>query len=222
MKRKSRSKPHQKRNRRSPRYNQMVQTMDDDCPICLEPLYNNETVTLDCGHLFHQSCFVTWCMNKDPCLCPLCRSIIDIPPLENPFVEEEKLDIINPYFPTVSSLEDVIHEVVLAGDIDLIRRVLESGVNVNATDYYGRTPLMIVIENNRVDVVDLLIEYGANVNMADNNGHTPLMYAIFSNVDVVGTLIANGANVNARDNRRRTPLMLAREYGRTDFERLLS
>lgn len=72
MKRKSRSRP--KRSRRSPRYNQMVQTMDEDCPVCFEPLGEGETNTLGCGHIFHQTCINRLRDRR----CPLCRAPIPI------------------------------------------------------------------------------------------------------------------------------------------------
>jgi hypothetical protein len=55
----------------------------DDCPICLDPLDAEETITTPCKHTFHKKCILDTCKlsfwNKNKkCLCPMCRGDIDV------------------------------------------------------------------------------------------------------------------------------------------------
>lgn len=47
---------------------------ENDCPICLEPIYKNQIKTLkSCGHYFHYVCVDRWLEKNDKC--PMCRTI---------------------------------------------------------------------------------------------------------------------------------------------------
>lgn len=50
----------------------------------------------------------------------------------------------------------------------------QDNLNVNTTDYEGRTPLHIACANNNIETVKILIDKGANVNAEDNYGSRPL------------------------------------------------
>ena len=47
------------------------------CPICIEPMHENVTVTTHCGHTFHEECLVKSLAfdisNFRPMQCPMCR-----------------------------------------------------------------------------------------------------------------------------------------------------
>jgi hypothetical protein len=56
------------------------------CPICLEDLYNGESVSYIsgnkpgvkyCNHKFHTKCINEHCSRNDNCVCPLCRQKIE-------------------------------------------------------------------------------------------------------------------------------------------------
>lgn len=49
------------------------QDAEDDCPICLLPLGDDVTHTLDCGHRFHTGCIVESLRRSGP-TCPMCRA----------------------------------------------------------------------------------------------------------------------------------------------------
>ena len=49
--------------------------IEDECSICLNELYNYDSVFVDgCKHKFHGTCLMRW--KKYSNTCPLCRSII--------------------------------------------------------------------------------------------------------------------------------------------------
>lgn len=58
------------------------ETKKDDCPVCLEKLDNN-TVTTECGHKFHEECIIN-VMRKSSNKCPICRKPID---RSNPYIQ---------------------------------------------------------------------------------------------------------------------------------------
>ena len=84
----------------------------------------------------------------------------------------------------------------LTGDIAdiLIRR----GVNVNAADLSGQTPLHCSAIEGNAGMARFLLEKGAIVDASDKSGNTPLHLA--SSVDIVKMLIDHGADIN-RENK---------------------
>lgn len=96
------------------------------------------------------------------------------------------------------------------GDIDCVRRLLQSGADVSSTNYNDVTAL----HGASVEVALLLLDYGANLEAKDIYGKTPLMDSC-ANGDVACSifLLDNGANVNARDHFDWTPLMCASYLG---------
>jgi ankyrin repeat protein len=92
---------------------------------------------------------------------------------------------------------------------ELARRLVAGGLDVDAADTYGRTPL-----RERAGCpshIDVLIELGADVDAPDEHGETALHAAAGSphRPRTVRTLVEAGAAVAARDGKGRTPLAKA-------------
>ena len=101
-----------------------------------------------------------------------------------------------------------LHKAVGEGDLAKAGQFLQKGVDVDARDSYGRTPLMWATDD--LGVVHYLVDKGADVNAKDINGETPLMKAAFlGRLDVVRYLVGKGADVNAKSERGGTTLMWA-------------
>lgn len=65
-----------------------------------------------------------------------------------------------------------------AGREELARTLVELGADVNATDLYGRTPLMIAARQGLSGSVELLVKAGADVNARDTaDGWTAMDWA---------------------------------------------
>ena len=81
------------------------------------------------------------------------------------------------------------------------------GLDVNARNRVGETPLMMAAIKGQFDVSRALIERGAAI---DPPGWTPLHYAAAGNsLPVLALLIRHGASIDARAPNGRTALMMA-------------
>ena len=78
-----------------------------------------------------------------------------------------------------------------------IEKIINSGVDINARDELGRTPLMYAIKHGYYDIVDLLVRNGADVNATTNFNWTPLSFAInYKQSNIAIYLISHGADIN--------------------------
>ncbi|OAY78034.1 Serine/threonine-protein kinase STY8 [Ananas comosus] len=96
------------------------------------------------------------------------------------------------------------------GDMEGIRELLDSGVDVNFRDIDGRTALHVAACQGFADVVELLLERGAQIDPEDRWGSTPLGDAIhYKNHDVIKLLEKRGAKLKIApmhvDNAREVP-----------------
>ena len=115
----------------------------------------------------------------------------------------------NPYFlqKSLDNNESLLH---LARDLTIIEELLKYGVNPNAVDLCGNTPLHNIAKFGNIQAATLLLSHGANISAIDNFGSTPLHMASFTGqVGMVDFLLANGADPNCVDTRNgSTPLHL--------------
>ena len=68
-------------------------------------------------------------------------------------------------------------------DIQLLKRLIEKGANVNKVRDDGRTPLYMASEReNKLEIIQLLLESGADPNVASSDGATSVHIAAQHNV----------------------------------------
>ena len=116
----------------------------------------------------------------------------------------------------VYSEEAFLHE-VKTGNRGEVEEFIRAGINVNAKDKDGSTPLMIASEKSDSEIVGLLLKSGADPNAGDIAGYTALMFASYSgNLEIARLLIGSGADVDARDKDGWTALMFASVEEKTD------
>jgi ankyrin repeat protein len=103
-----------------------------------------------------------------------------------------------------------LHQAAKTGDVEVVKKLIARGVDLNGKDKDGWTPLHHAAWNGRRDVAAVLIAKGANVNATDARNRTPLhLAATFGERFVPELLLAKGANINARDEAGDTPLHVA-------------
>jgi hypothetical protein len=100
--------------------------------------------------------------------------------------------------------------------MEVVRVLLEGGVDVQRGDVNGHTPLFYAAEFGRLELCRLLLDKGANVNIQgawkESVLHRPAQYGYLS---VVKLLVEGGADVRLKDTNGRTAADRARGNGHT-------
>lgn len=111
---------------------------------------------------------------------------------------------------------------------EMVKLLLASGANPNATDNKGWAPLHYVMWSktpDRVEKARLLIDYKANINQrAPHHCFTPIFYALMHKQrELVQFCVDNGADLKMRMNMNSlTPLEYAKKYWNVpDITRML-
>ena len=106
----------------------------------------------------------------------------------------------------------------IVGEVDAVRRLLELGLPVDATDAQGCTALLRAAGGGHRGVVELLLAHGADPRLAARSGATPLSAAVsMRQVDIVDRLLAAGAPLDQRLPGEVSVLMLAAALGLPDL-----
>lgn len=93
--------------------------------------------------------------------------------------------------------QERLHRAAHSGDIEECKRLLDEGLQPNAFDDLGWTPLHYAAKGQHLEVMKLLIDSGANVNANDERviGNTPLgEVAGNCSFEVAKLLIDSGAD----------------------------
>jgi ankyrin repeat protein len=111
-------------------------------------------------------------------------------------------------------------------ELDLVRKLIALGANVNHVDESKTTPLMYVATplrgkgyypetmTARNQIARVLIEHGANVNVIGPSGSTALHFAVGDrNPALIRILLAAGADPKIEDSQGYTPMFLAKSWG---------
>jgi len=121
--------------------------------------------------------------------------------------------------PTESSVayaKDEIHKAANSGDLEKVKAILDSGVDVDARDSFGGTALHAAMFQDDMEIVRTLIDHGFDVNaQGSSNGFTPLHDAVWAdNLPAAKLLIERGADLSIRNKDGQTPAEKARTEGK--------
>lgn len=104
-------------------------------------------------------------------------------------------------------------------DIEKMRQLLDSGVDIETKKTYGYTVLLVASYSGNLDMVQLLVERGANVNNPNDYGWNPLMTAAnFNRMKVLVYLLEHGADIKKLNNDGNTALGNAMRFYKTKKE----
>jgi ankyrin repeat protein len=99
-----------------------------------------------------------------------------------------------------------LHRAAVENRADIAKSLIANGVDLEAKDADGCTPLHAAAWDNSLDVARLIVEAGADIEARDDDADTPLHMAAWQNsVDVAVFLMESGANLDAKDESGRTP-----------------
>jgi len=115
-----------------------------------------------------------------------------------------------------------IYAAVRAGDVEKVETALKSGADVNSPDNWGRTPLIVALQQRQASVVEILINRGASVAATDAWGRTPLLVATqLKNTAAIRLLLEKKSDVNAANKNDITPLISTAQTGNQEAATLL-
>ncbi|CAH0549684.1 unnamed protein product, partial [Brassicogethes aeneus] len=100
-----------------------------------------------------------------------------------------------------------LHHAAFTGNVKIANVLVKNGVNVNAQDINGLSPLMFAVGKNHEETAEFLINQGADVNLCAQDKSTVLHFA--RKVKIANVLVKNGVKVNAQDIKGLSPLMFA-------------
>ena len=125
-------------------------------------------------------------------------------------------------------MENKLVNAIIEDDLYQVYSIINSGgVNFNAIDEHGMTPLMHAVESENIRLIELFITLGSNVNKAGHEGFTALHHAVDISIDgtiqnggkqgeeplsIIKLLIDNGADLSKKTEKGETPLDIANTY----------
>ena len=112
-------------------------------------------------------------------------------------------------------------------DLKKIKEIFNKSVHLNIKNIFGRTPLLIAIENNYIDLINYFISEGANIMERDNDGNNGIMITCrFNHYNLLKYLLSlNLINLNvvleAVDNNNMTALLISSQEGHLEIIKYL-
>lgn len=114
------------------------------------------------------------------------------------------------------------HQGVAMGDVEVIRRLADLGISVDARDREGNTALHEAARRENVVMAELLLDLGADIEAVNAYGETPLfMAAREETMDILPFLVERGARVDVTDRWGNNPLHFLASMGRISEVELL-
>ena len=102
------------------------------------------------------------------------------------------------------------------GDLVRIRKLVEEGIDVNASNSANLTALQVAAADGHFDIVQYLLQQGADRVKADNDGFSPLIWAARNGHLMVVQLLEQGMDKDKADNNGCSPLFAAAQFGHLD------
>lgn len=108
-----------------------------------------------------------------------------------------------------------LHRCAEGDHLELMKRLVsEGGLDINATDDCGDTPLHYAASKNAIAECSWLIDNGADINAANNKGDAPIHQAARTlSITAMTTLLEKKADLDAVNNDGQTAIDITEEVG---------
>ena len=139
---------------------QAALTVDDICVICQYPLLTRDVLVrppCDCRQRFHGYCLVTLLKTAATPQCPVCSK--SLPELTEMLC-----------FSLLAEQE--LLSAARSGNRYIVKVMLETGTNADASDGEGNTALHMAAQGGHSEIALLLTKHGAEPDQTNNAGHT--------------------------------------------------
>jgi uncharacterized protein len=104
----------------------------------------------------------------------------------------------NPTSDSLTAAEQMLREATFAGKVELVRDLIQQGVDINAAESNGWTALMYSAATGHMMLVQLLLAAGADVNLASTSGQTALSESRYwKHTEVADLLVSAGATTGS-------------------------
>ena len=128
----------------------------------------------------------------------------------------------------IFSKDTTLNYAIRRKSFNLVKLLIDNGVDVNGKDVQGKTALYhaLELEKRKINIVEYLIEHGANVNEIINDENETILFSavIRSNDAIIKLLIDNGADINHKNKDNNIPLGIVTYKGKEAdyFEMLIN
>lgn len=111
---------------------------------------------------------------------------------------------------SVADAIEGVRGLVDSDDLNGLNSLIASGLDVNASNVYGTTPLMIAAKSGRLGMVRELLRNGADPNRMRNDQFTALaLAAFFGHEEIVKILVEHGSRIDVATRVQTSPQMWA-------------
>ena len=208
---------------------------DNDCPICLEVINKNDSMTILCNHKFHLSCLhILYDKNleKIGLECPLCRGTFNFfSELLRKKICGKTLFLLQKFINYDGSLNKIVdfdedfdymiwvpkyyytillwRQILLGYNTFKIKKLLENGADINSRNNYDDNLLIWALKNRcSLHIIKILVYLGVNLNAFNSSGENGLGYAISSeSCLLIIDYLASVYNINKTDEEGNNALM---------------
>jgi len=126
--------------------------------------------------------------------------------------------------PNIKSLKSrtLLHTVAHTGNMKIAVQLLENGLDVNARDPSGSTPIIFAVCSGDYEMFRLFLKHGADLNISEIDGTDIMMSAsVGGNIEIVNYLIEAGFDYNTMNNENWAPVLYAASENHIEVVRVL-
>lgn len=135
---------------------------------------------------------------------------------------EDYIDFEKQFHFASHTMRQPILESAWEGYADIVKMLLNTGLDVDQTDRFGRSALIVASHRGKKEVVHILLENNANYSLLDNKKQSALLAASRKGHDeIVQLLIDKNADTSVCDVDGMSPLSIACMKGYTELVKLL-